>query len=72
MPASVTVTGDDVMVDLLLYRRYGRPGQALLEATLELNPGIAELGPVLPIGTVVLLPDAPPAVNPRRVVSLFG
>lgn len=74
MADQVTVRGDGITADLLLWRRYGSEGQALLEATLDLNPGLAALGSVLPAGTVVMLPDLPdPAARPARpVVSLFG
>ena len=71
---TVTVQRTRTTVDLLLWRRFGTAGMAMVEQTLALNPGIAGLGPVLPIGTVVTLPDPPsaPAVAARRVLSLFG
>lgn len=74
MAETVTVTRDRVALDLILYRRYGVAGQSLVAAALELNPGLAKLGSILPIGTVVTLPDAP-VVSPaatRDVVDLFG
>lgn len=43
-------------LDALIYRHKGIvPGY--LETVLEANPGIADLGPILPMGTVVSLPD---------------
>lgn len=74
MPDTVTVQGENILLDLLLWRRYGVRGQGLVVAALELNPGLAGLGPVLPIGTVVKLPELPheDARPPRRIVSLFG
>ncbi|WP_274626587.1 tail protein X [Arvimicrobium flavum] len=74
MAEIITIRGEGIMLDLLLWRRYGVRGQGLVERTLELNPGLAELGPVLPIGTVVTIPDLPPTPSrpARRVVSLFG
>jgi phage tail protein X len=73
MPATITVKGDDVTLDLLLWRRFGRTGQSMTEATLALNPGLAALGAVVPLGTRVVLPDAPPvaAVAMMQPVSLF-
>jgi phage tail protein X len=63
-------------VDLLLWRRFGIAGARLVEATLQLNPGLAGLGPVLPIGTKVVLPDAPSAAQAGsptlRLLDLFG
>lgn len=58
---SVTVTsiqGDTV--DLLCLAQYGRT-DGVTEAVLESNPHLRGLGPVLPIGTLVTLPDQPPA-----------
>lgn len=47
------VEGDTV--DLIAYRRFGTvPGQ--VERILEFNPGLAELGPILPLGTIVKIP----------------
>ncbi len=73
MTDSVTIAGDNLTVDLLLYRRDGRAGQKLVEATLEANPGLADLGSVLPVGAVVVLPDRPQAGRQtlREPISLF-
>ncbi len=71
---TVTVQRTRTTLDLLLWRRFGVAGMGMVERTMELNPGVAGLGAVLPVGTAVLLPDAPPprAVPARRVLSLFG
>jgi phage tail protein X len=42
-------------VDLICYRYYGTT-QHVTEAVYEKNPGLAELGPVLPHGQLVVLP----------------
>lgn len=42
-------------VDSLCWRHLR--SSAAVEITLELNPGLAALGPVLPIGTLVTLPE---------------
>ena len=69
---TVTVQGTPILLDQLLWRRYGVGGQSLLEKTLELNPGIAGAA-VLAIGQVVILPGQPePGVATRKVVTLFG
>lgn len=72
MAETVTIRGDGITLDLLLWRRFGRVGQSIVEETLALNPGIAALGPELPLGTAVMLPDAP-AGTPyaSQPVSLF-
>ncbi len=74
MAETITIRGDGITVDLLLWRRYGVRGKSLVEQTLTGNPGLAALGPYLPHGTVVSLPDLPPAAaRPvRKAVSLFG
>lgn len=74
MPVSIEIKGEGLTFDLLLWRKYGRPGQSMLTETLKLNPGLSKLGPFLPLRAVVYLPDPP---NPRRTVrrqpvDLFG
>lgn len=74
MTETITIRGENIPLDLLLWRRYGVRGRSLVERTLDLNPGLAALGPILPLGTVVIIPDLPPvATSPAvKVVSLFG
>ena len=73
MPETITVRGEGITVDLLLWRKYGVRGRALVEQTFALSPGVAALGPVLPLGTVVTLADLPAAsqVDERLATSLF-
>lgn len=76
MPTTIKVAGEGITLELLLWRHGKRRGQTSerLTQTLEMNPGLAVLGPILPLGTVVTIPDLPP-VSERRaaapVVSLF-
>ena len=57
-----TQQGDSV--DSLCWRHYGRTAD-VVEAVLEANPGLAALGPILPQGLAVLMPDMPqPAAKP--------
>lgn len=74
MTETVTVRGEGISLDLLLWRRYGVRGQGLVEEALVLNPGLAALGPILPLRTIVTIPDLPPAASAPavKVVSLFG
>lgn len=58
MTETVTIQGQGITLDLLLWRRFGVSGASLLEATFALNPAIAALGVMLPAGTPVILPDA--------------
>lgn len=58
-------------LDLICYHAFGRTA-AVTEAALEANTGLADLGPILPAGTLVVLPDtadAAPAAAPQ--ISLW-
>ena len=46
-------------LDLLLHRHTGRTA-GTTEATLAANPGLAGRGPILPMGTLIELPDVAP------------
>ncbi|MDF6786041.1 tail protein X, partial [Escherichia coli] len=48
------IQGDTV--DAICHRVYGRTA-GVTEAVLAANPGIADLGPVLPHGTELVMPD---------------
>lgn len=45
-------------IDAICWRYYGRTQQTV-EVVLEANPGLADLGPILPDGLVISLPDLP-------------
>ncbi len=49
-------------LDAIAWRHYGRTA-GVVEAVLEANPGLAALGPQLPLGTAVELPDIAPATE---------
>ncbi len=49
--------------DALLWRERSL-GPADWPAVLELNPGLAALGPVLPLGTPVIVPDTVKPATP--------
>ncbi|WP_409318667.1 tail protein X [Pseudomonas sp. KCJK9016] len=60
-----SMAGDSV--NLLLYRETGRSDDAAEEALWQLNPTLAEHGPVLPAGVSVVLPELdskPAAIKP--------
>ncbi|MGE1173724.1 tail protein X [Pseudomonas sp. BW7P1] len=60
-----SVAGDSV--NLLLYRETGRSDDAAEDALWQLNPTLAEHGPVLPAGVWVVLPELdskPAAIKP--------
>ncbi|KAB0547904.1 phage tail protein [Pseudomonas argentinensis] len=53
-------------LDALCWRHYGRTA-GVVEAVLEANPGLADLGPNLPQGHAVTLPDAAPQPEQQAV-----
>ena len=66
MTAYRSVEGDTV--DLIAFRHYG--DEALAPAIFDANPGLADLGPILPPGTLVRLPDPeslPPPEAPAPI-----
>jgi phage tail protein X len=71
--ASVKVAQDGMTLDLLVWRKFGRQDQRLVEQTLDLNPGLADLGPILPVSTIVALPEPPAATaRIRETVKLWS
>lgn len=62
-----SVQGDTI--DLICLRHYGSTA-GITEAVLEANPGTADLGPVLPLGTIVVLPDIAPVAT-KETVNLW-
>lgn len=61
------VQGDTI--DMLCWRHYGRTA-GVVEQVLATNPGLAKLGPILPHGTAVTLPDIPTQTQ-RTTVQLW-
>jgi phage tail protein X len=57
-------------VDAICWRYYGRT-DATVEAVLEANAALADLGAVLPIGTVVYLPDLDTVPSTAPLLQLF-
>lgn len=53
---TVTVEGDFLTVSLIVWRRFHRPMPGLVEQIYDLNPGLADLGQFLPVGTVFEMP----------------
>lgn len=57
-------------LDQLCHRVLGRTA-GVTEQALTLNPGLADLGPVLPHGTLVRLPEVSPEPPRRPTVQLW-
>ena len=58
------------MVDAICRRVYGDES-GFVEAVLDANPGLAALGPILPEGTLVVLPEAQPEPTQEPLVTLW-
>ncbi|MNZ54091.1 Phage Tail Protein X [compost metagenome] len=56
-------------LDALCWRHYGRTA-GVVEVVLDANPGLAALGPILPHGTAVQLPDIT-TQQQRQTVQLW-
>ncbi|OLO05116.1 tail protein X [Salinicola socius] len=57
-------------VDAICQRVYGRTA-GVTEQLLEQNPGLADLGPMLPQGTAITLPDVVQQPQRSTVVQLW-
>lgn len=64
----ITKQGDTV--DLMCWAYYGRT-DGVVEQVLEANPGLAGHGPVLPVGTLITLPDTADAPKQPPQVHLW-
>lgn len=65
---ATALQGDSV--DSLCYRHLG--SSDAVETVLDQNPGLAALGPILPMGTVVTLPDAgAPVAKKTNLIQLW-
>lgn len=52
----VTVAGDNLTVSLIVWRRFRRAMPGLVDQIYDMNVGLADLGPVLPVGTTFNMP----------------
>ena len=63
---TVTVEGDGLTVPLIVWRRFKRQMPGLVEEVYATNPGLADLGEVLPLGATFSLPIPPPREAERQ------
>lgn len=56
-------------LDEIVWRHYSAEIRGAVETVIEANPGVAALGPVLPLGTKVFLPaiEAPKEAESLRL-----
>lgn len=74
MIETLIVASERTPLDLLLWRRYRREVAGLVEDTFARNPGLADMGPNLVVGTHVLVsvpPPEPQGAQTTPVVSLY-
>lgn len=57
MSAQTYIAKDGDTVDSIAWAYYGTLDGRVVEQLLEANPALADLGPLLPAGTSVTLPD---------------
>lgn len=70
MPQKYT-TVEGETVDLIAFRERGQTA-SVTEQILELNPGLSALGPLLPAGLVILIPDPAPKQTIRNVPRIWS
>ncbi len=51
-----TVKAEGLTVALLVWALLRRQPPGLVERILDINPGLADLGPILPVGTKIVIP----------------
>lgn len=51
----IVISQQNDTVDAICHRYYGRTARTL-EAVYQANPGLADIGPVLPMGTAINMP----------------
>lgn len=75
----LTINGDNITADLIVWRRYRMRAPGIVEIMLDQNPQLAPIhkrGPFIPPGTVVQIPIDPdilaswPGVS--APINLFG
>ena len=57
MTAQKYIAGEGDTVDFIAWKFYGTQDARVVEQLLDANPGVADLGPELPGGTVLTMPD---------------
>lgn len=69
MRTARSVDGD--RLDWICRRHYGELFAGAVEAVLAANPGLAALGPVLPAGVEIEMPDLAPPVVVAKPIALW-
>ena len=64
-------TKDGDMLDEICWKVYGRRSGRVTERVLDANPGLADVGPKLPAGLTLTLPDIEPQSEELSSVRLW-
>lgn len=64
-----TSQGDTL--DYVCWQHYGQQSGAV-EAVLLANPGLADIGPVLPVNTEITLPELSKPASEKQPIRLWG
>lgn len=65
------ITKDGDMVDLICKRHYGSIN-GYVEEVLNYNPGLADIGAILPSGLVIKLPEIPQIKIRENTIRLWS
>jgi phage tail protein X len=69
---NITVDTEGLTVSLIVWRRFRRPTSRIVERIYEDTPGLAALGPILPVGTTFRIPiDQPRESTTIEPISLW-
>lgn len=68
MSRTITIETEGLTVSRLAWDAYGSTAAGIVERIYALNPGLGKLGLILPIGTKVIIDNAPPASSSEREV----
>lgn len=60
-------TKDGDTVDFIAWKQYGTTDNRVVEKVLAANLGLADIGPILPSGMVITLPDVEPEQKTAKV-----
>ncbi|WFS02761.1 tail protein X [Rhizobium tumorigenes] len=69
--AGIYITKQGETVDIACQRFYGRTASTT-EIVLAANNGLSALGPVLPMGTKITMPDVEKSVVAADLISLWS
>ena len=70
MASSIRANQGDTL-SAICWQHYGTTAGGIVEQVLEANPGLAGLGPLLPMGTLIALPELAPVTNIEELIQLW-